>query len=179
MIKFCYTISIFQLQSFLSKEWKDLGFEKVDFFYTKDISYGNLYFSQSITDEILNCLKKDGIHFVNVCPTYKNKCSIDFIHVDGCYYNILESDYQHNENPFSIKTFTYESENFTIPHESAECPTTLMIRNSKFIHITGLDDEIFLEVKQDFCQICSKPKKVLGIIDKCNICLSCVIDILK
>jgi hypothetical protein len=175
MIKFCYTISIFQLQSFLSKEWKDLGFKKVDFFYTKDISYGNLYFSQSITAEILNLLKKDGIHFVNLCSTDKFKCSIDFIHVDGCYYNILESDYEHDENPFSIKTFTFESENL----DESECPTTLMIRNSKFIHITGLEDEIFLEVKQDFCHVCSKRKKVLGVVDKCNLCLSCVIDILK
>ena len=171
MNKFCYTISIFHLQSFLSKEYRDMGFKKIVFYYHTEICHGVLTFSTSITQEILDQLKKDGLHFVEINSSVPTECLINFIYVDGCYYNYLESDYKHSENPFQIKTFSFES--FEQP-PSEECPTTVMNRNKNFTHITGLEDEIFLFTKHDYCHYCSKKKKVLNVMDKCQLCLGCM-----
>jgi hypothetical protein len=79
-------------------------------------------------------------------------------------------EYLDIDNPFQIKTFTFEE---TCPQQEEECPTTLMLRHPKFTHITGLEEEIFLFKKFDYCNVCSVKKNVLSVMEKCNICFDC------
>jgi hypothetical protein len=97
-----------------------------------------------------------------------NKIEFLFIKIDGSYYNIIEKEYIHTENPFQIKTFSFESNN--IPDE---CSTSLMLIHNHYVHITGLEDEIFIFKKVDFCCYCSQKKIVLS-IQSIHLCFKCL-----
>lgn len=168
MIKFSYTISVFSLQSFLSPELRILGLKKCQLFYDGNPFFGKLIFDDVITDEILVLLKQYGLHFVTIENV--TQCIFPFLKIDASYYNLLMDEYSDIDNPFQIKTFSFEE---TCPHQEEECPTTLMLRHSNFTHITGLEEEIFLFKKLDYCNVCSVKKNVLSVMEKCNICFDC------
>lgn len=166
MIKFCYTISVFSLQSFLSTELKALGFIKCQLSYDGNPFYGKLIFS-NVNQEILGVLKQYGLPFVKI--ESETNCSFHFLKVDGSYYNLLMNSYSDIDNPFQIKLYSFEE---TVPQQE-ECPTTVMLRHPSFTHITGLDEEIFIYKKLDYCNVCSSKKNVLSVMEKCNICFDC------
>jgi len=168
MIKFSYTISVFSLQSFLSPELRIFGLKKFQLFYDGNPFYGKLIFDRSVNDEILLLLKQYGLPFVHI--ENKTNCIFNFLKIDASYYNLLMDEYSDIDNPFQIKTFSFEGSE----QQHQECPTTLMLRHPDFTHITGLEEEIFLYKKLDYCNVCSKKKKVLCVMEKCNICLSCL-----
>lgn len=170
MIKFSYTISVFSLQSFLSSELRLLGLKTSQLFYDGNPFYGKLIFSNVVNEEILVLLKLYGLHFVKI--ENETNCIFNFLKVDGSYYNLLMDSYSDIDNPFQIKLFNFEE---VLPQQE-ECPTTLMLRHPNFTHITGLDEEIFLYKKLDYCNVCSIKKNVLSIMEKCNICFYCCLN---
>jgi hypothetical protein len=167
MIKFSYTISVFSLQSFLSLELRNLGLLTCQLFYDGNPFYGKLIFDDAIRDEILVLLKQYGLHFVSI--ENETSCIFNFLKIDASYYNLLMGEYSDIDNPFQIRTFSFEE----TCQQQEECPTTLMLRHPNFTHVTGLEEEIFLYKKLDYCNVCSVKKNVLSISEKCNICFQC------
>ena len=170
MIKFSYTVSVFSLQSFLSPELRMLGLKKCQLFYDGNPFHGKIIFDRLVSDEILVLLKEYGLEFVTI--ENKTNCIFNFLKIDTSYYNLLMDEYSNIDNPFQIKSFSFEP---CFKNEE-ECPTTLMLRHPSFTHITGLEEEIFLYKKLDYCNVCSKKSQVLSLMDKCYICLACFLN---
>jgi len=168
-----YTISCIFISKLLSQQSKALGFSNLtlETHEKNKIAKGFIIFDHPIDEITINFLQREiGIYFYQIVDT---KCKFSFVKIDTNYYNIIEEEYSHDENPFLIKTFQLilDSDEF-----NEECKTSLMLYHNNFVHVTG-DDEIFLCKRYDFCCICSKKKNTIQFNKLCNICMSCFIKI--
>lgn len=168
MKNFIYTISCLFLQSLLSRKFKDLGFQKIEFKpHCKNKIFNVLLtFNKELNNDIFQNMKENiGIYFYEIIDEYNIK--FNCIKIDSSYYNIIEKEFIHDLNPFTIKTFNFEKQNIE------ENDTSIMLFHNNFIHITSLEEEIFIYKNFDYCFVCNKKKEIIRFNNLCNICKDC------
>lgn len=163
-----YTISCIHFSALLTALSKKLGFIALRLpAHQKHKHYrGVISFEGCIDDVIQDFIRRNvGIYFFEV-----NEDSIvfPFSKIDSNYYNILYDGFEHDENPFAIKTFRFCDDRI----ENAE-DHSLMLYNEDFIHITKMDDEIFIYKVLNYCYVCSEIKISIRFNHLCTICLDC------
>lgn len=172
MKNFIYTISCLFLQNLLSNEFKYFGFQKIEFESHSEnkIHKGLLIFNKEINNETIKILTETiGIYFYEIIDEYNIK--FNFIKIDSNYYNIIEREFIHDLNPFTIKTFKFENQNIE------ENNSSIMLFHDNFIHVTSLEEEIFIYKNFDYCFVCNKKKEIIRFNNLCNICKNCFIFI--
>jgi len=184
MKKISYSISCILLQEFLNPVFKSHGFESVEFFHRGNgrKSAAKIYFSVPLTIEIRHHVEKNiGILFYS--DVGENSLEFHFIKKDSFYYNVCEEEYNHEENPFQIKSYSLEPPPEEL--ENAVEPFTELMRvDPRFVHILGDgDDHYFIMKKLGFCWVCSsihdppKKKEVVSFSHLFEICKSCFLQI--